>query len=178
MPTPTYFAIAKTVLTGTSSLITFSSIPSTYTDLILVASMRYNDGGGDRSAFTLLLNSQTTSSTDSSMTRLYGYSSAAASGRSSSTYFSNQYDVVGSGATANTFSSVEIYIPNYAGSANKVLSVSGVSENNSSTDALTGAVADLWQNTSAITTIKLQPSSGITNFASGSSFYLYGIKNS
>ena len=178
MPTPTYVALAKTVLTGTSSLITFSSIPSTYTDLVLVCSMRYNDGGGGRSPFTLLLNSQTTSSTDSSMTNLRGYTSAAGSGRNSNTYFSNVYDVVGSADTANTFSSVEIYIPNYAGSANKVLSVSGVSENNSSTDALTGVEAGLWSNTSVITTIKLQPTAGITNFASGSRFDLYGIKNS
>lgn len=178
MPSPTYVALAKTVLTGTASSVTFSSIPSTYTDLILTCSVRDNDGGGFREPFIVLLNSQTTSSTDSSYTALYGYASTAGSGRASNTYLQNVYDAVGSAATANTFSNVEIYIPNYAGSTNKILSVSGVSENNNAGEALTGAEAYLWRNTSAITTIKLQPTAGITNFASGSRFDLYGIKNS
>jgi hypothetical protein len=178
MPTPTYVALAKTVLTSTSSSIVFNSIVGTYTDLVLLCSIRENDGGGGRDAFNVFLNTDTTSSTTGSNTRLYGYSSAAASGRTSSSYFSNTYDAVGSGATSNTFSSVEFYIPNYAGSTNKAFSVTGVSENNSSTDALTGMNAMLWSNTAAITKITITPTAGITNFASGSRFDLYGIKNS
>ncbi len=174
----TYVALAKTVLTGTSSSIVFDSIVGTYTDLVLLCSIRENDGGGGRDAFRVFFNTDTTSSTTGSNTQLFGYSSAAYTGRTANSYFSNTYDAVGSAATSNTFSSVELYIPNYAASTNKAFSVTGVSENNSATIALTGTNAMLWSNTAVITKITITPTAGITNFASGSSFYLYGIKNS
>jgi hypothetical protein len=77
--------------------------------------------------------------------------------------------------TANTFGNTDIYIPNYAGSANKSVSVDTVEENNGTTArALLGAI--LWSNTAAITALGLTPVSG--SFVQYSTATLYGIKNS
>jgi hypothetical protein len=74
--------------------------------------------------------------------------------------------------TASTFGNSEIYIPNYAGSANKSFSSDAVHENNA-TAANAGLSAGLWSNTAAITSVGLSPDSG--NFVANSTFSLYGI---
>jgi hypothetical protein len=140
-------------------------------------SARYNDGGGDRSGLVLLINSQTTSSNTSSFLGLYGYNSAiGGAGAAGNTYFSNVYDVSGSASTSNTFGSIEVIIRNYASSTNKPINFVGMSENNSTTNALTGIQAGQFRDTTAITTLKIECIGGISNFAAYSSFHLYGIK--
>lgn len=96
---------------------------------------------------------------------------------------SNQTSALASGAfyissssdTANTFGSSEIYIPSYAVSQNKPLSGFSVRESNAAAPWI-AVVADLWRNTATVSSILL--TSRGTSFATGSSFYLYGIKNS
>ena len=83
---------------------------------------------------------------------------------------------VGGTATANTFGNMEIYIPNYAGSSNKSVSVNQVGEDNAAT-AYATLLAGLWSNTAAITSIKLTPFSGGASFVQYSTAYLYGVKN-
>jgi hypothetical protein len=76
----TYVPIATANGTGSNSTITFSSIPSTYTDLVLII------GGGSTSASVvsqLQFNGDTGS--NYSWTALYGTGSAASSARSSNT---------------------------------------------------------------------------------------------
>jgi hypothetical protein len=82
---------------------------------------------------------------------------------------------VAASATASTFSNVEIYIPNYNSSVNKVASAIVAHENNNSA-AYTSANAFLRSVTDAITSVDLVSASG--NYVSGTSFFLYGIKNS
>jgi hypothetical protein len=60
MPTPTYVAIAKTVLSSNQAEITFSSIPSTYTDLVVLVSARSASGGSTSDNVALRLNGSTT----------------------------------------------------------------------------------------------------------------------
>jgi hypothetical protein len=72
--------------------------------------------------------------------------------------------------TASTFGNLSIYIPNYAGSADKNFSVDTVSENNATT-AYTQIFTGVWANTAAITQITLS----LANFAQYSNAYLYGI---
>jgi hypothetical protein len=72
--------------------------------------------------------------------------------------------------TASTFGNLSIYIPNYAGSANKNFSVDAVSENNSGT-AFTQIFTGVWANSAAITQVTLS----LPNFAQHSNAYLYGI---
>ena len=79
-------------------------------------------------------------------------------------------------STSDTFSNDEIYIPSYAVAQNKIISVFNVLENNSTTNYWINADAGLLSNTAAITSITITASG--SSFVSGSSFYLYGIKNS
>lgn len=175
MPSPTYVALATTVLTGSQASVTLSSIPSTYTDLVLSISVRSSRAVAAEEIY-LLFNSSSIPQSSWSYTNLQGYSSTASSDRGTA-YGAGRIIAGDAGsATANTFASIELYIPNYAGSTNKVASVTGVTENNSATLAYTYATALLLGNTAAISSIYLQPANG--TFDSGSRFDLYGIKSS
>ena len=166
----TYTLISSNVLGSAAASVTFSAIPSTYTDLVLRMSIRDNYASVS-TAYNLKINGVTTTQ---SATRLYGTGSAAASNRQTSLV--DFYRMSGASATANTFGSLELYIPNYAGSANKVASNFGVAETNATAVEM-GIEAFLWRNTAAITSLQIDEYAGST-FAAGSSFYLYGIKNS
>lgn len=169
----TYIPIATvTVGSGGAANITFSSIPATYTDLKIVISARNSNAGNDATRVQLRFNG---ASTDANLTfrRLYGNGSSAASDSGSTGHvaWSNQ-----SGSTANTFSNIEVYIPNYAGSNAKSFGADGGNENNQ-TQAYFGMFADLWNSTSAITSINIF-SEGGENWLQYSTATLYGIKNS
>jgi len=173
MASPTYTLISSNVLTGSAASVTFSSIPSTYTDLVLKVSAR-ND---DTAAFGVLyMQFNGSGGTAYSRTILRGSGSAAISASSSNTseFQSSATGVVGGSATANTFSSAEFYIPSYTSSQNKPASYFGVNEDNA-TAAYMGAIANLWSSSATITSISVYLSG--VNFVSGSSFYLYGISN-
>lgn len=167
MPTTYTLIASNTVGSGGAATVTFSSIPSTYTDLVIKSSTR-SDGGSGGTGFSYTFNG---SSSSYSRIVLFGSGSAAGSASASTAAFGINN---GPDTTASTFASNEIYIPNYAGSANKSISLDGVQENNAST-AFAIFSAGLWSNTSAITSIAI---SGTGNFVQYSSFYLYGIKNS
>jgi hypothetical protein len=137
--------------------------------LVIRASTRNSSGGTAVIATTF--NAQ---SSGYSVTRLRGDGSTAASGRTSSaTYL--YFSLTDSTFTANTFSNWEMYLPNYLSSTSKAVSNFSVSENNATTSYI-DINAGLSNITSAITSVILT-ASGDT-FVSGSSFYLYGIKNS
>jgi hypothetical protein len=160
---------AVTVGSGGASSIDFTSIPSTYTDLQVVFTARNT---GSSNVFTqLTFNGNTSSYTYSG---LYG-SGSAASAFSASASFIYVGDMDLSTYTSNTFSSESVYIPNYAGSTNKSVSIDSVNENNA-TAAAAYLVAGLWSNTAAINRVTLTPGGG--NYAQYSTATLYGIKNS
>jgi hypothetical protein len=165
MPTYTQIGTAQVVGAGGASSIDFTSIPSTYTDLVLKVSVRWSNAGPD--GFNISFNGSTSSFT---CRFLEGSGSAAAS--STGTRLAGGLE--GTAYTANTFGSVDIYIPNYAGSTNKSYSIDSVTENNA-TQAFSQLIAGLWSNTSAINQITLAPSSG--TFVQYSSAYLYGVSN-
>jgi hypothetical protein len=163
----TYTKIASvTVGSGGASSIDFTSIPSTYTDLCIKLSTRGTDTSGD---LGIKLNTSTSSF---SRRVLRGNGSAASSTNASDNYIGG---LEPSNYTASTFANTEIYIPNYAGSNNKSISVDSVTENNA-TEAFAFFVASLWSNSAAITSVSLYPfSSG--NIAQYSTATLYGITN-
>ena len=166
----TFIKIASvTVGSGGASSIDFTSIPSTYTDLQLVFTARNT---GSSNVFTQMTFNGNTSSY--SYRGLYG-SGSAASSFSASAAFIYVGDMDLSTYTANTFSSESVYIPNYAGSNNKSVSIDSVNENNA-TAAAAYLTAGLWSNTAAINRITLTPGGG--NYAQYSTAVLYGIKNS
>ena len=164
----TYIPIdSYTVGAGGVSSVTFSSIPQTYTDLIVKISSRDTDSAG---ALVSVSFNGITSNLSSKRLRGSG-SAASADSFASNIYIQGQAN----GYTANTFGNDEIYIPNYTSSNYKSLSSDGVSENNAAS-AYMDLVAGLWSSTSAITSITLTAAS--PNFQQYSTFYLYGIKNS
>lgn len=167
----TYKLISSNILSSTTASVTFSSIPSTYTDLVIRASVRSTDSG-IRNIY-LSANSITS---NYSATQLRALDSTASSSQRTGDSSWILGLSVGSTLTSNTFSTNEWYIPNYAGSAYKVCSNVNATPNNSGSNQYDSVVANLLSNTAAITSLTLTDSG--TGFASGSSFYLYGINNS
>ena len=172
----TYTLISSNVLSSSAASVTFSSIPATYTDLVLRYSVR-DDSANTYGGATLKFNGSSTGYSHTDLRTITG-TTASSSQLSNQTEEQLVYSVSGGGTTANTFANSELYIPNYAGSANKCFSGDYRPENNATSAGRgPGIMAILWSNTSAITSFVLTPTFA-TNFVSGSSFYLYGIKNS
>jgi hypothetical protein len=172
MPT-TYNLITSNVLGSSAASITFSSIPATYTDVLVLGSVR-TDGATTRDALNIVrFNGIDTS--------IYSRATIQADGSSvSSADLSNFPGFVGmesNGATslANTFASIELYLASYLSSDTKQLSSISMQEDNSTTASIRDN-AGYFNNTSAINSITIGPQGA--NFVANSSFYLYGIKNS
>ena len=169
----TYTLISSTTLSSTSASVVFSSIPSTYTDLAIRASVRSDSAGTTVHDFTYRINGLTTSIY--SKTQVTGNGSAAQSYRQTTTRFIFENMLDGASATTNTFSNLEIYIPSYAAAYNKQIPHFGVSENNATLSGI-NAMAGYYIDSTAISQLEFYTSG--YNFVSGSTFYLYGIKNS
>jgi hypothetical protein len=171
----TYTLIASNTLTTTAASVTFSAIPATYDDLVLSISSR-----GDQPNYSeiILLEFNGSSAANYSYTAIRANSSTADSVRGSGQTYGRVGYANSGNSTSSTFGNAEIYIPSYRVSQNKPFSGIGMSENNSSTsgEAWITPYATLWSVTSAITSIKISPING-PNWVSGSSFWLYGIKN-
>jgi hypothetical protein len=175
MPTPTYAPLAKSVLATNQTSVTISGISSSYTDLLLVISSRNDSSTNSYDNIRIEINSATTGYSERI---LYTTLNTPTSFSNSQAFFALFYQP-NANSTANTFGSVEIYFPNYAGSTNKEVLSTSVTEKNGTTigDVFISAGAHLWSNTAAINQLKFTPGSG-TNFIAGSRFDLYGIKNS
>jgi len=172
MANPTMTLIASnTVGSSGSSQIIFTSIPSTYTDLLLKISARDTSTGQSAYGFSLVFNNDLTTSNYSGRT-VVGNGTNASSGTISDYGTTLTYNAGAS--TANTFSNDELYIPNYAGSTAKSMSIDAVTENNATT-IWAQFVAKLYTPTTAISRLDIYASG---TFAQYSTFYLYGIKNS
>jgi hypothetical protein len=165
----TYILIASvTVGSGGSSTVDFTSIPQTYTDLLL----KNTANGNDLNVLRIRYNSTSASDYEQKVLRGGGTStpdSFSNTGWDTLTNFSPGYINDG----AYYFGSNEYYIPNYTGSTVKTFSGDSVTESNAST-AYAILYAGVLNNTSAITSINLFAQSG--NFNQHSTFYLYGIK--
>jgi len=168
----TYTLISSNVLSSSAASVTFSSIPATYTDLVLRLSTRTDSASPTG---TLKINFNNDSTTLYSFTRIRADGATASSGSSTGDAYSYGGLIDGDTATADTFASSEIYVPSYTISQNRPISVFTAQENNSAT-AYLHVMANLYRSTTIISRIDLAPVAG--NFKSGSSFYLYGVKNS
>ena len=167
----TFTKIASvTVGSGGASTINFTSIPQTYTDLLLVVSVRSVASVLNADVFANINGDTTTQS----WRLIQGNGSSASSANASST--TGRIGIMPAGtATANTFSNIQSYYPNYTGSTAKSYSSDSVMENFDSTDYIE-LDAGLNTNTTAITSISI--ASGNGNFVQYSTAYLYGISKS
>ena len=161
----TYTPIATNTISGSATTsVTFSSIPSTYTDLVLIASGSTSAGVD----LNVRLNGDT--STNYSRTVLSGTGSAAVSARSSNLdFFRLNYD----GYWTSSAVSVSIaHLMNYANTTT-FKTILGRS-NNASTGV--DAQVSLWRKTpEAINSVQVYITSG--NYVAGSTFTLYGVKS-
>lgn len=164
----TYETVATTTLTTATASVTFSSIPGTYTDLILVPVFTPTASGGIDVYLTF--NGDTTSGLYSK-THIAGYASSTGSVRFTGQNRIATYWQVGPGNTVPA--QINYSIMNYSNSTtNKtVLARSGAFQGSAEE---VNAFVGLWRNTNAITSLSLTTSS--STFASGSVFSLYGIK--
>jgi hypothetical protein len=170
---PTYTLISSQVLGSSTQLVTFSSIPQTYKDLVLKFSAR-TDRASEGDALVIAFNSLSAVYSGTGMANLNnGQNSWQATTTNAYNYIFCDYLLTASTATTNTFGSAEVYLPNYTSTANKPVSVFAATENNGSFQEL-GVVAGLYQAGAAISTVKVYSQTG-ANFIAGSSFYLYGI---
>jgi hypothetical protein len=173
----TFELIAAVELNSAQSTIDFNSIPSTYTDLCLVHSLRATNSSSARSEDTLLLKiNNDATGTNYTIRYVSGNGTAASSGAVTSGYsgaYSGNFN--GSTSTANTFTSGSFYIPNYAGSNQKSYSADIAQEANATT-AYMELEAGLYNQTTAISRLTLVDHQGNT-FAQYSTAYLYGVKN-
>lgn len=161
----TYEPLAITTLSSASSTITFSNIPSTYTDLRIVL---VGTGSSNNANMYLTFNSDT--GTNYSSTYLTGNGTAASSGRLTNN--PNIYISAGVGLNTTIPGMRLIDILSYAGSTYKSTVHSESTDLNGS--GTTSVSVGLWRSTAAITTIALTQGSG--NFNTGTTATLYGIK--
>jgi len=164
--------IATQTANGSVNSITFSSIPATYTDLKLMISARSTYATGSVDYMSGWFNGDR--NTLYSDTIVTGSGSSTSSQRSSTTTAFDVCSYPNANNTSNVYGSVEIYIPNYAGSNYKQGIIDGVMENNA-TYSEQRVVTILYRSTNAINSITIYAGSG--NYTSSSEFTLYGIKN-
>lgn len=159
MATNTYVALDKVTLGSATASVTFSSIPSIYTDLVLIISGT-NTAGGEN----LLLQFNGDTGSNYSRTNMQGNGSTAASFRASNVTEARI------GQVQTTPSTSISNIMNYSNTTTNKTIISR--DNNAS--GVTQAVVNLWRSTAAITSILIYQSSS-ANFLTGSTFSLYGI---
>jgi len=159
----TYTAINTTTLTSATASITFSSIPSTYTDLVLVVTGKIASGGNNL-GLDFRVNGDT--GTNYSITQLLGDSSSAIGGQEANSSRMNLGII-----TQDYESSNIINIMNYA---NTTTYKSFLSRGNSS-GSYVRLAAGSWRSTAAINSVTVLQITGV-NLAIGTTATLYGIK--
>jgi hypothetical protein len=160
----TYEPIATQTLGSSAATVTFSSISGSYTDIVAVITAKVA-----ASSYDLSFRVNGDSGTNYSLTALSGNGSTATSIRvSSASAGRGDYRAY---MDTSEFNNYIIQFMNYSNSTtNKTV----IGRGNSAALG-TDAVVNLWRNTAAITSIVFAPEF-TGNFATGSTFTLYGIK--
>jgi hypothetical protein len=159
----TYEPIATTTLGSANTTITFSSIPATYTDLILVMNTKASTG---TPSIAMRFNGD--NGTNYSFTALVGNGSTASSNRATSTV-NNWVSAMLNGVSSTNFNSGTIQIMNYSNTTTYKTAISRWA----GADYEVDAICNLWRSTAAINQVSLIAQS---NLVAGSTFTLYGIK--
>jgi hypothetical protein len=159
----TYTPIATQNLGTAAASVTFSSIPSTYTDLIMIVSGKASSVSQSLRA---IFNGDTAS--NYSTTLLSGTGTTATSSRETDRSDGILFGV----ATLSNNSSCIYHIFNYS---NTIVYKTVTGRRSSGPNANVAADVGLWRNTAAINTIAITLD-GSQNIAAGSTFTLYGIK--
>jgi hypothetical protein len=159
----TYTPIATTTANGTSLSVTFSSISSTYTDLILVCSLT----SGNTGDAYLRFNGDT--GTNYSDTVVRGNGTTASSVRNTSAAGIDVGAI--SAISGSNIGTLIINVMNYSNSTTNKTSLIRFSAGSAWVNAIVG----LWRSTTAISEITMASRGG--NWGNGSTFTLYGVKS-
>lgn len=166
----TYENIATTTLGSSQANIDFTNIPGTFTDLVVIATLKRAAAGALDANIRVGNNSFDTGS-NYSTTLLYGTGSAAGSTR-----FANQTSILADyyGSVNDTNEHIAIYqFMNYSNTTTNKTVIIRANRASSGVDAIVG----LWRSTSAINQIRITLDlGGAQLMASGSTITLYGIK--
>jgi hypothetical protein len=157
--------IASYTAPSTQTSVGFTSIPSTYTDLLIVASLRsadnvflslnFNGSSSNMVNRQIQLNSGTDLQVLTRTDQFVGYGQVSING------------------VANTFSYVRAYFPNYANTSFiKTWGINMSSEESTGSSGFAGITAGVWNVTSAINALSFNSGEMVN-----STIYLYGIKN-
>jgi hypothetical protein len=163
----TYTPITTATASGSSGTITFSSIPQTYTDLVLVIQCGYTSG----SNYAIVrANGDSEANSNYGNTYVLGDGSTASSGGNGGlSGFYSSFGTVGN-TTLNFMSTMQIF--NYSNTTTFKTSLTRANLASSGTETI---VACRRTNTNAITSLEIKATSS-SIFATGSTFSLYGIK--
>lgn len=159
----TYDKIATNTLGSAAASVTFSSIPATYTDLVVIVSAKTTS-----SAQNLLMRINSDTGTNYSTTLMTANGSATGFARTTNAT-QGALDNYGYVDTANHNITI-INLMNYSNTSAYKTWLSRANNSANGTTALVG----LWRSTSAIDAVQIYISSN--TFVAGSTFNLYGIQ--
>jgi len=166
----TYDKIDTYTLTSVAQGITFTSIPSTYTDLVLVLALISKTAGND--VRVRVGNGSIDSGANYSANYLTGNGSAASASRNSSATYIPFYRVVG---TTTSPATLIVDLFNYSNTTTKKSMI----VRNYSTASETGFGGGIWNSTSAINQIYIYEDGNTSpqQFDVGTVATLYGVKS-
>lgn len=159
--TATYTPLANVTLTASASSVTFSSIPATYRDLVVVAQVRSASG-------SVNLNTRFNSDTGNNYNHIWMYGDGSSALSFSSANRANIQIAIGSGTTTNALNTITSVLDYSATNKHKSTLSRG------DEPAFTSAGAGRWANTAAVTSVQIYNTT-VDSYAIGSTFALYGI---
>jgi len=151
----TYTQIASTTVGTATNTITFSSIPSTYTDLVVIM-----NGTATVAADVYFYYNSDTTNSNYSNTYFYGNGSTVGTGRD---------PIPGVGTFYTTVTNIIANVMNYS---NSTTYKTAINRSDTAASAVIARVM-MWRNTAAINQLVIKQSSG--NFNTGATFSIYGI---
>lgn len=154
----TYKKIATQTMTTATATVTFSSIPATYTDLVLIVTGTTNSGRN----FHITINSDTTGS--------YSFTALSGDGTSASSSQLSNETLLRMAALWSVQGNITMDFLNYSNTTTKKTILSRTRNAANQANASVG----LWNNTSAINRLDFFLS-GPDNFLTGTTFTIYGI---
>lgn len=163
MPTATYDLIASNVLSTSAASVTFSALPSTYRDLVIVITASLTAGTGQNQ---IRLNSDTAGNYSSVSMEATGTAQQSGAGNPNTWWYVN----FNNGDMDAEPTTTIIHIMDYAQTNKHKVGLSRGNSVGSGTSV--GANVHRWASTSAVDTILIQASG---TYAANSSFYVYGI---
>jgi hypothetical protein len=170
MPTPTYIALANITLGSSASSVTFSSIPATYRDLVLVIAAASNDSNQ-----TAIMRFNGDTAGNYNMVHMIGTGGGSGSSQTeNSVGFLNISKGIGVPTSLGDVTIIS-QIMDYSATDKHKTALTRANSVNSPFPG-TSAQAGRWGNTVAITSVAIALSSG-GNYITGSTFSLYGIRS-